>query len=780
MPCPAELYNGRRDNNRHWQNWLGNISYLVPSYFQPSTLPDLVWILQQAELEGRKVKAVGRGWSFEDCAVSDDWVVDICQLNNTITFLTDPATGPAILAPGWRARQTGASTEKLYHVEAGIRIIDLNERLADKGLAMLTLGGSQGQTLAGAISTSTHGSTLDHPPLPGVIQAVHLITTGGQEVWIESASEPVTAADEPLRAQLACPDLQIIRDDALLRAAQVTIGRFGVIYAYVIKVTQSYRLSEWTEELSWPSVSNALVAGVGQGNEVPVRGHLGGLAGLLSDPPAGLEISTGVGDFYFLEIILNSNVKARHGDEVCWVRRRWLTDNADDLNLDASQNRLCHHGVANLLLIATVEVLETYANAILAIPIYGGFKFGQITAHANALKGHALDPHITGGDALTKCVNAVWDSQIGEELEWLVAELNHIILHKGLKASNPDGIRGPGWQVLAGVDEGTTGECYRANSTELIFSTETSAYVDFVNRLLEAADDFHMGGYISIRFSSRSDAYLSMHNVSTPLAVSIEVSSIYDLEDSSRWIAFAERTGREMGGRSHWGQQNRMSAVDLITLYDPTAVREWKEQCLRMVGPFSTTFSNSYTRQRGLEPFAVSRPVTHTRKKNGTVTHLCAPGAWWSPVPIDEAIRHTATGVCRYQTLPAEPGVPNAPLRLRRYLTTPAGGGREDNLDFLPRCGVGALAPPPDRRRLRITSVVQGGGPFTVIQLICNDDEGWGVHVLDAYQQIATGRREFYVVDPRTGAERPVLIRQYLSTDVDPFAANNLDNLPEC
>lgn len=77
MPCPPELYNGRRDNNRYWQNWLRNISYVVPSYFEPSTRPDLVWILHQAELEGRKVKAVGRGWSFEDCAVSQDWVVDI-------------------------------------------------------------------------------------------------------------------------------------------------------------------------------------------------------------------------------------------------------------------------------------------------------------------------------------------------------------------------------------------------------------------------------------------------------------------------------------------------------------------------------------------------------------------------------------------------------------------------------------------------------------------------------------------------------------------------------
>ena len=781
MPCPADFYNGSREDNRHWQNWLQNVSYFVPSYFQPSNRPDLVWILQQAEAEGKKVKAVGRGWSFEDCATAEDWVVDIARLNNTITFLTNLASGQVLLTPAWQDRQFGASTEKLYHVEAGIRIFDLNQRLAGEGLAMLTLGGSQGQTLAGAISTSTHGSNLDQPPLPDVIQALHLVTTGGQEVWIESASEPVTVDDGALRAQLTCLDLQIIRDDALLRAAKVTIGRFGVIYAYVIKVTQLYRLSDWTEELSWSSVSDALLAGVGQRNDVPVRGHLGDLAGLLSDPPTGLEISTGVGDFHFLDILLNPYMKARHGDEVCWVRRRWLTNNADDMNLSASQNPLCHKGVANIILTVAAAALGAYASHIVAIPIYGVIKAAQIAANATALNTLAHNPHITGGQALAESLNAVWDSQIGEELEWLIAELNHIILENGLKDSRNDGIRGPSWQVLSGLTEGTTGECYRANSTELIFSTETSAYVDFVNRLLDGADDFHMGGYISIRFSGRSDAYLSMHHVNTPLAVSIEVSSIYGLQDSDGWIAFAERTGKEMGGRPHWGQQNRLSIRDVFLLYNSQDISAWKDQCFRMVGPFSTTFSNIYTRQRGLEPRGISRAVTHTMKQAGRVTHVCSPGQWWSPTPIGDAIQHTLSRACLYFTLPADANIRGAALWVRRYLTTPAGGGREDNLDYLPRCMVPALRDPPAGEfRLRITSIIQSNSPWTVIQFVCNDHEGWRVPVMDAHRQIEIGAREFYVVEPRTGEEKPIQIRQYLSTDADGIAANNLDSLPEC
>jgi len=140
MPCPSDAYEGSPDNDRYWHNWLGNISYFVPSYFQPASRRDLVWILQQAEAQNVRVKAVGRGWSFEDCAVSQDWVVDIGRLANTIFFLTHPATGPTLLSPTWAARQFGPSNEKLYHVEAGITIFELNKRLHTEQLAMLTRG----------------------------------------------------------------------------------------------------------------------------------------------------------------------------------------------------------------------------------------------------------------------------------------------------------------------------------------------------------------------------------------------------------------------------------------------------------------------------------------------------------------------------------------------------------------------------------------------------------------------------------------------------------------
>jgi hypothetical protein len=43
---------------------------------------------------------------------------------------------------------------------------------------------------------------------------------------------------------------------------------------------------------------------------------------------------------------------------------------------------------------------------------------------------------------------------------------------------------------------------------------------------------------------------------------------------------------------------------------------------------------------------------------------------------------------------------------------------------------------------------------------------------------IERGERESYVVDPVDGQEITLLIREYLSTDADGVAENNLDNLP--
>ena len=91
--------------------------------------------------------------------------------------------------------------KRLVHFEAGIRILDLCEALDKQNLAMPTLGGSNGQSLAGAISTSTHGGDWNQPPFPDLVRA--FISSRRAEGSCGS-SQRATRSRKPTRTAWPC------------------------------------------------------------------------------------------------------------------------------------------------------------------------------------------------------------------------------------------------------------------------------------------------------------------------------------------------------------------------------------------------------------------------------------------------------------------------------------------------------------------------------------------------------------------------------------------------
>lgn len=361
MPCPSRRYGGGRESHHRWQNYIGSVDVTVDTYWQPQSLGELVYIVQQAEASDKHVHAVGAGYSYEDLAATPDFMVDMRRLDRVLTGLIDGDTLSPAIAPGWRDRHSSGS-RRLIHVEAGIRLYDLNRHLTEMHLALPTMGGAQGQRLAGAFSTSTHGSDYALPPMCDFVRAVHLVTSGGREIWIESASDPVTSDDAGLRRAIdACPDLQIMRDDELLEAVRVGLGRFGVIYSVVYEVWPAFRLAEFAQQLPWSDVSRALARGVGRPDGENPFAALHAL--LDASPPAELAIEGGVTGYRYLDLVFNPR-KPSH----CWVRRRWTSTSATDRNVAPSANPLCCTGVANGLLLTVAAALHTYAGAIAAIP----------------------------------------------------------------------------------------------------------------------------------------------------------------------------------------------------------------------------------------------------------------------------------------------------------------------------------------------------------------------------------------------------------------------------
>ncbi len=108
----------------------------------------------------------------------------------------------------------------LAKVEAGIVLGDLNEHLDERGLAFENLGDIDRQTLAGSISTATHGTGSRFVNLSAQIASIELVTADGNLREISAESDP-----------------------DLFRAARVGLGAMGVIYAITIRCVPAFTLN---------------------------------------------------------------------------------------------------------------------------------------------------------------------------------------------------------------------------------------------------------------------------------------------------------------------------------------------------------------------------------------------------------------------------------------------------------------------------------------------------------------------------------------------------------
>jgi hypothetical protein len=575
MACPSEQYSGAETGPTSWTNWSGRFTGPVSKRFEPDSLADVVSVVQRATAEGHMLHVVGSGWAFENLAYSTDWMVDLVRLNKALSGVTDGA-----LNTRWAASQA-AGADVLFHVEAGAKVADVNDLLAARGLAMPTLGGANGQAIAGAISTGTHGGDIDVPPLADAVMAMHLVTVGGRELWIERASEPITD-DVALARALPCPDTEILRSDEVFDSLLVGFGRFGVIYSYVLRVRRAFRLAEWTFTIPKASLTAGVRDGIAGGT------FLAPILTMLPAPPTALgaldpAMPRG------LEVVFDTNNLG-----MCWVKRRWFTNDTMDLGVSNSQNPLCAIGASGVLAAALV-VLAPFGG----IPFYGAAVATQTGLLTASL---AANPTMTAGQMLARVLTAFWDLSLG----WAIPQVSGVEFGLQYQNSTGAGIRGPSSVIISGFREQSLQGCYRADSIEPIFDAHSTGYVDFLDAIIAAASNVKQAGYISLRWSAMSRSTMGMHNFASPHSVAIEVTSLRGLPDNPAWFAQVEAAALAHGGRPHWGQINNMNAASTATMFGGN-VAAWRTALGAVVGS-SSTFSNAFTAQRGLEPLAGATP----------------------------------------------------------------------------------------------------------------------------------------------------------------------------
>lgn len=199
-------------------------SFSGPSDYFAATAAAYQALLAETLARGQELRPLGGGWSFNDLAGTAGWLADTQGLEQV--FSVDEDIGPG--APAGR---------HFVLASGGCSIRTLNKWLDANHLSLRTSGASNGQSIAGAIATGTHGAVPSMGGMQAHVAGLHLVTGPNSSVWLEPARAP------RLRDAFANRFAgRVIRDDRLFDAAVVHLGGMGIVNAVLLDVVPRFHL----------------------------------------------------------------------------------------------------------------------------------------------------------------------------------------------------------------------------------------------------------------------------------------------------------------------------------------------------------------------------------------------------------------------------------------------------------------------------------------------------------------------------------------------------------
>ncbi len=184
-------------------------------------------VLRDAIAAGVSLRCTGGTWSLSDAAATDGWLIDTLSMNLYWTM------GKKQVSTNYTKDRKG-----LFLFQGGVTVQDVNTYAEERKRALSTSGASNGQTIAGAIATGTHGSAFKYGSMTEFVVGLYLVTAPDKAIWLERASYPVIS--DAFAAQLG---VELKRDDALFNAALVSFGSFGIVAGVMIETVPIYTLA---------------------------------------------------------------------------------------------------------------------------------------------------------------------------------------------------------------------------------------------------------------------------------------------------------------------------------------------------------------------------------------------------------------------------------------------------------------------------------------------------------------------------------------------------------
>jgi len=179
-----------------WQNWAGNIRFTPNEIARPTSTEEVVDLVKT----GRKIRCIGTGHSWSELALTDDILMATDGLKKILSI--DRAKNQAT-------------------IQAGAKLEDLNIALWNKGYAFSNLGSIARQSLAGAVSTATHGTGLNFQVLGSMVQSFKLVKADGEILEVDKT-----------------------KDSEVFKTALVSLGSLGIITEMTINIVPKFQLHE--------------------------------------------------------------------------------------------------------------------------------------------------------------------------------------------------------------------------------------------------------------------------------------------------------------------------------------------------------------------------------------------------------------------------------------------------------------------------------------------------------------------------------------------------------
>jgi FAD-linked oxidoreductase len=182
-----------------WRNWAGTQTAVPARWCRPRSAAEISAAVKEAASDGLTVRALGNGHSFTAAAATAGVALDLSE---------------------WTGITAADTRTGLVTARSGTTLRALNAELDGLGLAMANLGDIDAQTLAGALSTGTHGTGARLGGLATQVDSLELVLADGSVLTCSARSRP-----------------------DLFAAARVGLGAFGVIAAVTLRCVPSFTLA---------------------------------------------------------------------------------------------------------------------------------------------------------------------------------------------------------------------------------------------------------------------------------------------------------------------------------------------------------------------------------------------------------------------------------------------------------------------------------------------------------------------------------------------------------